>query len=39
LNLERSFYYHDALAAVGTDDGFDEFGRLDKDSVITACAT
>lgn len=38
MNLERSFYYHDALAAIGVDDDFDELGRLNKDSVIPACA-
>jgi hypothetical protein len=38
MELERSFYYHDALAAIGVPDDFNELGMIEKNTTITARA-
>lgn len=38
MELERSFYYHDALAAMGVSDDFNELGMIEKNTTIKARA-
>jgi hypothetical protein len=38
MKLEKSFHYHDALAAMGVADDFNELGMIEKTSEISACA-
>ena len=38
MELERSFYYHDAPAAIGVPEDFNELGMIEKYTTITAHA-